>query len=99
MADAAERGNTGLLSKSTNVLGSVKSVREAADAYIAAAYGWAMRAREVTRDFKGEDSPAFRLWSAAIDDGCWQGGGDLNFHIRWVDAGLARHSYCHRLLI
>lgn len=62
-----------------------------------AAYDWAGRARAATRDLKGEDSKAYQVWTAAFDEGVWDDGGALNLHVRWIDAGLARHSFCHRL--
>lgn len=80
--------------------GSSASALEAkAAAYAEAARRWATLARDVTRDLKGSDSPAYQAWVAAFDDGVWDlDGGAFDFHARWVSAGLARHPYCHREL-
>ena len=74
------------------------TLRNAASAYMAAARRWAERARCVTRDLKGEDSPAYALWCRAIDyDRFWTSTDGahsdssvprLDFYRAWVDAGL-----------
>ena len=69
-----------------------------------AARRWAGRARDVTRDLKGEDSPAFALWSAALLGSFWSADdpasvteegdldpqriGRLDFYREWIAAGL-----------
>ena len=101
VADRADSGrDANALSKaSAGALSSPGAVRDAAATYMGAAHAWALLARDASRDLKGEDSPAYGLWAAAIDEGYWRPGGALDFHVRWIDAGLARHSYCHRLVI
>ena len=66
--------------------------------YMAAARSWAVLARDVTRDLKGVDSPAYEIWTAALlRDGFWsatEGGGGgitigrLDFYAAWIAAGL-----------
>ena len=70
-----------------------------AEAYAEAARKWAQLAMEATRVLKGSDNPAFLEWSSAHKAGVWDlSGGTFDFHARWVRAGLARHSFCHREL-
>lgn len=61
------------------------AMQQRVDAYVAAARRWAERARDVTRDLKGEDSPAFLAWESALQRGFWQPGGPLTFHQLWID--------------
>jgi len=51
----------------------LQTLRAHAIAYRDAARQWAREARDVTRVVAGEDSPAFEVWSAALDParGCW----------------------------
>ena len=76
-----------------------EALRAKAAEYMGAADEWATLSMELTRDIKGEDSPAYEVWAKAFNDGVWQEAGSLDFHSRWVEAGLARHSYCHRELV
>ena len=73
------------------------ALHAAAIAYMRAARSWAEHARAATRDLGGEDSLAYMLWKAALDNGFWTAEGDgidpesigrLNFARAWVDAGL-----------
>lgn len=53
---------------------------------------WQRTALETYRIIAGEDSPAFRIWSEALDPhgGCWvEGMPQLNFAERWAAAGLS----------
>ena len=61
------------------------AMQQRVDAYVAAARRWAERARDVTRDLKGEDSPAFLAWEYAIQRGFWLPEGPLTFHQLWID--------------
>ena len=73
--------------------------RAKAVAYADAAYRYAALARDVTRDLKGSDSLAYKTWAEAFDQGVWDiEGGSFDFFARWLRAGLARHSFCHREL-
>jgi hypothetical protein len=80
--------------------GSVDALRLKARLYADAALHWAELSRGMTRDIKGEDSPAFLAWDLAFRDGVWDldGGATFDFYSRWVKAGLGRQSYCHREL-
>ena len=50
-----------------------QAVLAKAVAYLRAAQSWACRARDVTRDLEGDDSPAYHVWCAAMsDDSYWQ---------------------------
>ena len=83
------------------------SLRAKLKAYLGAARQWAALSRDVTRAIKGDDSPAFELWTTAIDEGLWndddQEAGRLRlerpFYVRAVKAGFQRNPYCHRLLV
>ena len=79
VADRADSGgDANALSKaSAGALSSPGAVRDAAATYMGAAHAWALMARDASRDLKGEDSPAYGLWAAAIDEGCWRPGGGL----------------------
>ena len=91
-AEAAKQGGV-------SAKGSSDALQDRALAYMEAARDWADLSRDLTRDLKGEDSPAYQLWAKALDiDGVWDEGGSLDFYQRWVDAGLGRHPYCHREL-
>ena len=99
-ADAADKGDAAVIQRAAATFGgSASALRGAAEEYLVAARDWASRAKDATLDLKGSDSAAYKLWAAALEDGCWSQGGTLNFHVRWIDAGLARHSFCHRLVV
>lgn len=92
---SAPRGVDALVMFETPV--PLKALHAAALSYMRAARRWAEDAREVNRDLKGEDAPAYVLWSAALRDGYWtarEGGfdargiGPLDFYREWVRVGL-----------
>jgi hypothetical protein len=61
------------------------SVQAQIETYMAAARRWAETARDVTRDLKGEDSPAYGAWRYALERGYWLPDGPLTFHKLWID--------------
>ena len=74
----------------------LRDLRAKAAVYLEAARGWAVRAAEATRLLKGEDCPAFEVWTEALHSGCWAsgggeggGGGGKAFFERWAEAGLS----------
>ena len=96
-SEEAKAAKTGEQSASSS---TVDMLRCRAREYADAALHWATISLDLTRDIKGEDSPAFAAWASALDEGVFDldGGGTFDFYSRWVRAGLARQSYCHREL-
>lgn len=76
-----------------------EALRAKARVYATAARKWACMSLDVARAIKGDDSPAYYAWSDALDAGVWaEPSGSFDFYARWIQAGLARHTYCAKLL-
>ena len=99
--ELCERAVGKLNKLASNAEEGAELLKEKAGAYADAAHDWACLSRDLTRDQKGEDSPAYQLWARALDvDGVWslEEGGGFEFYKRWIEAGLGRHAYCYREL-
>lgn len=75
------------------------AVNAKAAAYRAAARRWAEAARQAVRMLAGDDSPAYRAWSAAIESGCWDDDGAKRaaaprFIELWLREGLNPSPLC-----